>query len=144
MNLFDVRCIKKKIPTEKIFLNIGFGIFFLLLTKERKKRTYYTITWDNVFLSIICIIEVFEMMATLAIGGLDSTKLQDVKRKRERERMRVRKRERKNEKKRNEDKYFKKEREREKGKGKGEIRSSRKCAEPYESSKGQILRGELH
>jgi hypothetical protein len=28
--------------------------------------------------------------------------------------------------------------------GKGEIPSSRKCAEPYESSKGQVLRGELH
>jgi len=37
-------------------------------------------------LSIICIIEMFEMMATLAIGGLDSTKLQDVRRRRERER----------------------------------------------------------
>ncbi len=49
-------------------------------------------------------------------------------------------------KKRDEDKYFKKEgkRERERKEGKGEIRSSRKCAEPYESSKGQILRGELH
>ena len=38
----------------------------------------------------------------------------------------------------------KRERERERKEGKGEIRSSRKCAEPYESSKGQILRGELH
>jgi hypothetical protein len=66
------------------------------LTKK-KKRTYYAITWDNVFLSIICIIEVFEMMATLAIGGLDSTKLQDVKRRREREE--EGKEERKNEKK---------------------------------------------
>lgn len=37
-------------------------------------------------MSIICIIEMFEMMATLAIGGLDSTKLQDVRRRRERER----------------------------------------------------------
>lgn len=39
-------------------------------------------------MSIICIIEVFEMMATLAIGGLDATKLQDVRRRRERERER--------------------------------------------------------
>jgi len=36
----------------------------------------------------------FEMMATLAIGGLDSTKLQDVRRRRERERGRKRRRRR--------------------------------------------------
>ncbi len=74
---------------------------FLFLCRQRKKRTYSTITWDNVFLSIICIIEVFEMMATLAIDGLDSTKLQDVKRRGRRKGVREKKT-----KKRNEDKCF--------------------------------------
>jgi hypothetical protein len=77
----------KQISTEKSILKRCF--FFVDLVE---KRTYYTIIWDNVFLSIICIIEVFEMMATLAIGGLDSTKLQDVKRRREREREKERRR----------------------------------------------------
>jgi hypothetical protein len=37
-----------------------------------------------------------------------------------------------------------KKKERKREQGKGEIPSSQKCAEPYESSKCQVLRGELH
>jgi len=54
--------------------NFRIRISFLFVDRKKKKGTYYTITWYNVFLSIICIIEVLEMMATLAIDGLDSTK----------------------------------------------------------------------
>ena len=50
--------------------------------QKKRERTYYAITErDNVFLSIICIIEVFEMMATLAIDGLDSNEIAGCKTK---------------------------------------------------------------
>lgn len=62
---------------------------FMFMANVEGKRTYSTITErDNVFLSIICIIEVFEMMATLAIDGLDSNEIAGCKMKGERGRVR--------------------------------------------------------
>jgi len=54
--------------------NCGAYVFFSVKKKKREKELTRVITRGNVFLSVICIIEVFEMMAILAIDGLDSTK----------------------------------------------------------------------
>ena len=96
------------------------------------------------------------MMATLAIDGLDSNEIAGCKTK-EREEGGDWREEKKTKGKKWREVLIKNEEEEEiererewgekkkmRGEGKGEIWSSRKCAEPYESSKGQILRGKLH